>query len=440
MMIRRKRNTSWRLAAPIVFLITVTCGRSQLSQDTGLIDLKAGDYKGAEAYYRKALTYSTKSPEILSNLGIALEMQGKSTEAIQVFEIALKIKQLPHTYALLAEEKCKTRDLDAARLMLARIVRDYVTDPSSLATIAPCISEIGDPVQSITVFDALLRYHDFPNDLALIQLARSYLKAAQYFLGLLSRSRDSQVYLNAIRNAQEHSSPNARGAFDIAAKSSPYFRSDTDFSAATALLQAHPQDPALLYLVTVLSGEQSIQQIEICEERYPDSPYLVQVRAEMLANQGHEAEAVALYEGLIHAHPELPTLLYDLGMLFRHERQWDRALNVFQTQLARNPGDERGAARVSEALFELGRWKALAEFSSSWVNTSNPPLWAMLDLADAAQNQGNPTKAIEVLVKAEQMHPADRVVHYRLARLYRSNGNAALAEKELKIFLNLARK
>jgi tetratricopeptide (TPR) repeat protein len=98
-----------------------------------------------------------------------------------------------------------------------------------------------------------------------------------------------------------------------------------------------------------------MRQFEICDERYPDSPYLAQLKATMLADQGHEDEAAAQYENLMRTHPELPDLLFNLGMLYRKEREWDKALYIFQKQLAKYPDDERSAARVSEALMQLGR-------------------------------------------------------------------------------------
>ena len=429
----------WPFAALLIFVVGAACGQAKSSEDPGSAALKRGDYKAAEGYFRKALADAPKSPEMLSNLGVSLLMQGRSSESIQVFERGLKLKKMPRTYALLAEERCKTRDLDGARPMLARILRDYSKDPSILAVVAPCFLELNDPIESVSVYEALLKYHAFPSDLALIQLAKSYLKAAQFFFGRLARAPDNMPYVRAIRNARDKVSPDARGAFEAAEKASPNFRPDLDFSDALARWREHPQDTALLYLLSVLSSEQSMRQVEICDDKYPESPYLAQLKAEMLANQGYEDEAVAQYESLVRTHPELPNLLYDLGMLFRKERQWEKALDVFQTHLAKYPDDEQTAARVSEALFELGRWKEMSAFLTPRVEAPNPPLWAMLDYADAMQNLEKPDRALKALALAEQSYPSDKVLHYRLARLYRLAGNTAQAQKEIKLFRELSK-
>jgi Flp pilus assembly protein TadD len=103
-------------------------GQSKEQTDPGRTALQHGDYLSAEMLYRQALRQNPGSPELLTDLGIALQLQGRSTDAIHTFEQALKVKNLPRTYALLAEEKCKIRDLDGARPMLKRIMRDYAGD------------------------------------------------------------------------------------------------------------------------------------------------------------------------------------------------------------------------------------------------------------------------------------------------------------------------
>lgn len=410
------------------------CGYSQAAQNDDSNALARGDYKGAEAYYRKMLAQSPQSPEILSNLGVALAMQGKSSQAINAFERALRQKRMPRTYALLAEEKCKTRDMDGARPMLARIIREHSQDASILAVVAPCYLELDEPIESSAAYEKLVAYPAYPTDLALIQLAKSYLRAAQFFIGRLSQAPDNAVYAKAIAQARATGSTDARGAFVAAAKASPNFQADLDFSGAVVRWREHPEDTALLYQLSVLSSEQSMKQVEICDEKYPDSPYLAQLKAEMLVEQGRESEALARYDKLMREHPELPDLDFDLGMLFRKQREWDKALDSFQKQLARDPDEERSAARVSEALIQLGRWKELSGFLSVRVDAANAPLWVLLDFADLSQNQGELRGAIKALSTAEQRYPADASIHYRLMRLYRQTGNMAQAEKELKLF------
>ncbi|MGO8757937.1 MAG: tetratricopeptide repeat protein [Terracidiphilus sp.] len=389
-----------------------------------------GDYAGAEKLYRGAIEKNPASATLLTDLGVALQMQGRASEAIQVFERALKEKYLPQTYALLAEQRCISRDLDGARPMLSKIIRDYAGEAKLIAIVAPCYLDLDEPVESVSAYTVLLRDAAYPHDLALIRLAKSYLAAAQYFVRKLEERSDSNAYVTALSQAGASGDP--RSAFPIAQRMSPNFHADLGFDEVLAIWHRHPDDPALLYQLAVISGEQSMRQIGLCSQMYPDSPYLAQLQFEMLADRGKEEDAAGGFEGLLHSHPELPDLRYDLGMLYRKQRQWDKALAVFRDELSANPNDERAAARVSEALVQLMRWTELRDFLSPRLQEAKAPLWATLDLAEALEQLGEPRKAIALLSNAESEYPSSRAVHFRLLHLYRSTGDMPKAVAEAK--------
>jgi len=412
-------------------LCSIACGangQSKEQTDPGRTALQHGDYLFAETLYRQALSQNPRSPELLTDLGIALQLQGRSTDAIHAFEQALKLKSLPRTYALLAEEKCKIRDLDGARPMLNKIIRDFARDAETIAIVAPCYLELDEPVESAKAYTVLLRDEAYPHDLALIQLAKSYLAAAQYFVTRLKEHPDSKAYVTALGEGSTAGDP--RSAFPVAQHASPNFHADLGFDAVLTIWHQHQDDPALLYQLAVISGEQSIKQIELCSQQYPDSPYFAQLKFEMFADQGREEEAVSGFKELLHSDPELPDLRHDLGMLYRKQREWDKALAVFRDELSANPKDERATARVSEALVQLMRWKELRDMLAPRMQQATVPLWATLDLAEALEQLGESDKAISLLSKGELEYPSSRAVHFRLLHLYRGSGNMPKAVAE----------
>jgi tetratricopeptide (TPR) repeat protein len=418
-----------------LLLFCVVCtgyGQSAAPADPGRAALERGDYSAAEAEYQKALRENPRSPELLTDLGIAFQLQGRSTEAIDAFEQALKLKSMPRTYALLAEEKCKDRDLDGARPMVAKILAKDPLDLRNLALVAPCYLELNEPVEAVQAYSALLADPGYPSDLAMIQLAKSYLLSAQFFSGRLAAAPGNEIYIQALRNARDHASPDARGAFAEAKRNSAYFNSGLSFLDAVHLWRQHSGDTALLYLLSVLGGEESMRQVELCQDRFPDSPYMQQLRFEMLADQEHEDEAIQGYQRLQRTHPELPELRYSLGMLYRKQRMWDQALAEFREQAVRDPQDEQSAARVSEALVELTQWDNLRNFLEPWVKRKNPPLWAVLDMAEALQNLDNSERAIQLLAAAEKNNMSNKSIHFRLLILYRKTGDLAKVQAEDK--------
>jgi tetratricopeptide (TPR) repeat protein len=369
---------------------------------------------------------------LLTDLGIALQLQGLSTDAIHAFEQALKLKNLPRTYALLAEEKCKLRDLDGARPMLNRIIRDYAGDAKTIAIVAPCYLDLDEPVDSVRAYTVLLRDDSYPHDLSLIQLAKSYLAAAQYFVTRLRERSDGKAYVAALGQASTSGDP--RSAFPMAQGASKNFHSDLGFDAVLTIWHQHQEDSALLYQLAVISGEDSMRQIELCSQQYPDSLYLAQLRFEMLAEQGREEEAVSGFEGLLQSHPELPDLRYDLGMLYRKQRQWDKALAVFRQELDINPQNERAAARASEGLEQMTRWQELRDFLAPRMQQKSPPLWACLDFAKALEHLGENREAIRVLTMALASYPSSREIHWRLLHFYRVSGDMQKVSTEARWF------
>jgi tetratricopeptide (TPR) repeat protein len=396
--------------------------------------MSRGDYATAESLYRNALRQDAASAELLTDLGVSLQMQGRTTEAIAAFNESLKKKYLASTYTLLAGQLCVSGDFTEAKPMLRKVAREEAGDSRMLAVVAPCFLDADEPIESIEAYSALSRDKSYPQDLALIRLAKSYLAASQFFVARLKAISPNSDYLRAIEEAR--TSGSARGAFPQAQRDSPNFRPERSFEGALAIWNKYPEDAALLYQLAVLSGEMSMRQVELCHQKYADSPYLTQLELEVLADQGKEDAAAQGFQELLRSHPELPDLRFELGMLYRKERDWDKALAIFRQELDANPQEERAAARVSEALDQLGRWQELCDFLAPRVHGDSPPLWASLDFANGLEQLEKNGEAIQVLVIALASNPSSKAVHWRLLHLYRLSGDTEKASAEAKWFKN----
>ena len=396
--------------------------------------METQDYAAAEQGYRKALAANPASAEVLTDLGLSLQMQGRSADAIHYYSLALKQKYVPETYALLAEERCRMGEVESLRPMLGKIYREQRGNLRVISAVAPCYLDIDEPVESATIYQTLLDGHQYPADLALVQLAKSYIRSGQFFAVRLSKAPGSEPFLAALRQAPDAGSSGARSAFPLAAKSSPHFRSDLDWKGAVAAWRRFPQDVTLLYLLAVLSAETGMQQVQICEEQYPSSPYLAQFYADVLADQGHGDEAIAEYQKLVRERPDLSDLHYSLGLLHEKREEWPAAAEAFRGQLATYPNDERAAAHLSNCMLQMEQYAALRDFLEPRIHAEHPPQWASVNLAEAEQKLGHPDEAIRILVAAEHDPNADKLVHYRLMHLYTLSGRPADARREYTLF------
>jgi tetratricopeptide (TPR) repeat protein len=396
--------------------------------------METKQYDVAEEHYRKALAQNPSSAEVLTDLGLSLQMQGRSADAIHYFSLALKQRYVAETYALLAQERCRMGDLDRLRPMLARIYREERKNLRVISAVAPCYLDIDEPVESATVYRSLLNTDMYSPDLVLVQLAKSYIRSGQFFTDKLSKAPGSEPFLAALRQAADSGSAGARSAFPEAARISPNFRPGLDWPGAVDLWQQHPQDTALLYLLSVLSAEEGMRQIQVCGDRFPDSPYLQQFYADVLADRGHGDEAIAQYEQLVREHPDLSDIHYSLGLLHEKRDEWVAAEEAFRQQLAAYPTDERAAAHLSKCMLQMEQYPALREFLAPKIRAEHPPQWASLAMAEAEQELGDTDAAIKVLVAVEQDPNADKLVHYRLMHLYSISGRSADAKREYAIF------
>lgn len=424
------------LSGAVLLILTAKTGNAQQTSplESARRAMEAKDYAKAETMYRRALAQGSLSPQVLTDLGLSIQLQGRSTEAMHYYSLSLKRRYIPETYALLAQEMCKMGNLDGVRPMLARIYRNEQANLRVLAAVAPCYLDINEPTEAVSVYAALQTSSAYAPDLALIQLAKSYMRSGQSFAVKLSRAAPAGPFLTALRQASDSGSNGARSAFPEAARISPNFAPDLSWAEALQRWRLHPEDIALLYLLSVLSAEESMHQIEICQERYPASPYLQQYQADVQADQGNADEAAAAYEQLMKQYPELPNLGFSLGLLYEKNNEWEKAVQAYRHQLARDPNDERTAAHLSECMLQTEQYVKLREFLQPRMRTEQPPQWAKVALAEAEEQLGNVNAAIKLLVSAEHDPNTNKLVHYRLMHLYLVSGHPEDAKRELALF------
>jgi tetratricopeptide (TPR) repeat protein len=424
----------------LVSIATLAEAQQPATMQTARQAMEAKQYETAERLYRKALVQAPLSAAVLTDLALSLQMQGRSADAMRYYSLALKREYVPETYALLAEERCKMGELDALRPMLEKIFREELKNIRVVSAVAPCYLEIDEPIESTIIYQEILTNKDYPIDLALIQLGKSYIRSGQFFVGKLNKTPGSDPFLAALREAPTSGSSGARSAFPEAAMISPYFQPDLSWTDAVKLWRQHPEDSALLYLLSVLSAEEGMRQIELCDEQFPASPYLKQFQADVLADQGHGDEAAAEYEQLMREHPDLSELRYSLGLLREKREEWEAASAAFRQQLASYPTDERAAAHLSRCMIQMEQYAAARDFLEPRMKVEHPPQWASLNLAEAEEKLGKPEAAIRTLVAAEHEANPDKLVHYRLMHLYTLSGRADDAKREYALFQAASRK
>lgn len=161
----------------------------------------------------------------------------------------------------------------------------------------------------------------------------------------------------------------------------------------------------------------------------------------VLMHEGRFSEAASAFRRSIALQPEMAKALDNLGICLQNQNRNEEALEAYAAAIevtARTPQPsaqpyldrgklltERNA--TAEALPLLERAAELAP--------ANAEVFAALAAADSAEHLLPAARS--AMERAVELDPKNARLHYRLGRMYRSLGEMALADRELKLSANL---
>lgn len=398
--------------------------------------LHRGDYEQAADLFRSLASQHSGSAEVWHNLGIALHLQGKSTEAIEAFRTAIGIAETPGTLALLGLNYCRVGDYASARPLLQR-AREEFDDLRALAVLGPCYLETGDPLDAVEVYHRLVASELPPMDANQVTLARAYFRAAQQLTNKLESLEGGERFHKVLRAAGKGSGGDPRSAFGDAFKAVAGLRSAMSIEELSQLYRERDDSPALVYLLAVLLGERAMESFMVAAKEFRGSPHVRRLTAEMHAWQGNLEAAIAEYVSILDMGRAPPGLHYDLAVLYRDRAQWTAALEHFERELEVSPFETRAIRGVSDCLSRLGREDENRDYLLRLAGDGPIPAWALLQLGAIEQRSGRLEAAATYLERAVREHPEMPESHYRLGRLYLRMGRRTEAQRELEIFREL---
>ena len=210
-----------------------------------------------------------------------------------------------------------------------------------------------------------------------------------------------------------------------------------------AALAKRPNDPDLLYYLGRASGLLSKQSIDTLQAGYPDSARAHQAMAENYYVLRQMAEAEKEYREALKQRPEIPGLHLELGQVYAGAAQWAKAEYEFRAEVKLQPGNAEAAYRLGAALLQQGNFhEARAELGRS--DSLKPEMPETLySLGKAASLDGDPLlaeKSWTRLLAIERDTSLAAQAHFGLATLYRRQGNAAKAQREMQEYQRLQNK
>lgn len=436
-MYRPKRRAAWFWVLAFSSVLQVAA-QAPSSVEGAMRTFHNGDYARAEAEFRSLLVTHPDSPEILDDLGIALQLQNKTADAIKTFERVLKLKRFPDAVALLAVDYCRNHDFDRATPLLKE-AKAFLNDPKIMANLGSCYLEADQPETAAFVYEKLLKLGYLPEDENTVNLIRAHFDLSRKLFESLASLPQGFVYARAIQTARTDGSLDASSLFPKAYENAPYLKPDMSIEEMIGLLASHASDPPLLYVLGVKCAERASEEFDLAQDKWPGSLALGQLIAELKDSQGDRDGAMQQYEEILAAHPDAPdSVHFALGLLYAERRRWLDAMQQYDSIKREIGGSLYLKQRMSEAELHLGDNAAVIALLKDIVSKPGVPFWALRDYGEAAEGEGQEQTAISYLKRASALDPGDALIHYHLVRIYHKLNQPQAAAAELASFKQLS--
>ena len=207
-----------------------------------------------------------------------------------------------------------------------------------------------------------------------------------------------------------------------------------------AALAKRPDDPDLLYYFGRASGLLSKQSIDTLLATYPDSARAHQAMAENYYVLRQMPQAEKEFQRAIEQRPDMPKLHLELGLVYAGASQWAKAEEAFRAETKLQPGNAEAIYRLGNALLQQGRIpEARAELVRADTLQPEMPetLYALGKAASLAGDQASAEKVWNKVIAIEKESDLAAQAHFALAGLYRKQGKAEAAEREMQEFKKL---
>jgi tetratricopeptide (TPR) repeat protein len=205
-------------------------------------------------------------------------------------------------------------------------------------------------------------------------------------------------------------------------------------------LAKRPNDPDLLYYFGRVSGLLSKQSMDMLIAAYPDSARTHQAMAENYYILRQMPQAEKEFQEAIRLRPDLPKIHLELGLVYAGASQWPKAEEAFRAETKLQPGNAEAAYRLGNALLQQGKAReARAELErSNTLLPEMPETLYSLGKADALDGDAaSAEKAWRKLIELENGSSLAAQAHFALAGLYRKQGKAEQAAREMEEYNKL---
>jgi predicted Zn-dependent protease len=213
--------------------------------------------------------------------------------------------------------------------------------------------------------------------------------------------------------------------------------------AATSLnrfLERNPKDQQAWYMLGKTYLQLSEDSLKKINEIDPNSVVAHEIAGEIDESMHNYDVALVEYKKAIDIAPQQPGTHMHMANAYWLIGKWQSAQAEFKAELANDPNNCTARWKLANAMLEANDSSedALAELNHS-IERCQTLMQARVDRARALIRLGKQSDALPDLLMAEKDSPTEPTIHFLLGAVYRAQGNAAEAQKEMSIYAQLQR-
>lgn len=205
-------------------------------------------------------------------------------------------------------------------------------------------------------------------------------------------------------------------------------------------LERNPKDQEAWYLLGKTYLQMSENALKKIDEIDPNSVVAHEITGEIDESMHNYDVALVEYKKAVEMAPNQPGTHMHMANAYWLIGKWESAQAEFKAELVNDPYNCTARWKLANAILEANdsNEEALDQLNQS-IQRCPTLMQARVDRARALVRMGKQSDALSDLELAVKDSPTEPTIHFLLAAVYRSQGNAAAAQQEMRTYSQLQR-
>ncbi len=208
-------------------------------------------------------------------------------------------------------------------------------------------------------------------------------------------------------------------------------------NALVLLRRDFPEDPEVLYAAARIFAQLADRTAKDLAERFPTSPQVGKLNAEVFESKQMWKEAIAAYRNILAQDPKVPGIHYRIASILLDTSSTAEAVaeakKELEAELEINPNSAAAVFVMGEIARRAGSWDEAVRLFTRASQLDAGFMEAYFSVGLSLNASGKYADAIAPLERYAKGVPDDPAGHYQLAIAYSRTGNKAAADRELQL-------